>query len=259
MRVTMLGCGSSGGVPLLGPDGWGDCDPKDPRNRRRRVSILVEEDGTRVLVDTSPDLREQLLAAGVSSLDAVVYTHAHADHLHGIDDLRSINYVLKRPIDVWADPGSMSEIRRRFPYAFGPPPSENTRGDWYRPVLTAHEYEGPFRIGALEITPYAQQHGKLGSFGLRFGKFAYSTDVKALSEAAFATLAGIEYWIVDCQGMEPHPTHSHLAQTLDWIARVKPRRAVLTHLGHLMDYAKVRALCPPGVEPGVDGLVIDCD
>ena len=258
MRVTMLGCGSSGGVPLLGPEGWGACDPKDARNRRRRVSILVEQRGTRLLVDTSPDLREQLLAAGVSTLEAVIYTHTHADHLHGIDDLRAVNYVLKRPLDVWADPASMAEIRRRFSYAFGPAPSSDEPGDWYRPVLVAHEYEGPFRVGAIEIVPFAQQHGRLGSMGLRFGKLAYSTDVKALSETAFAVLAGVEIWIVDCQGMEEHRTHSHLAQTLEWIARVRPRRAVLTHLGHTMDYATVRALCPPGVEPGVDGLVLDC-
>ncbi len=258
MRATILGCGSSGGTPLLGPEGWADCDPKDPRNRRRRASILVEHDGTRLLIDTSPDLREQLLAAQVSALDAVVYTHAHADHLHGIDDLRAINYLRRKPIDIWADPKTLAEIKSRFAYAFGPPPSGSDRGDWYRPVLTANEYQGPFRIGPIDIVPFEQRHGRFGSMGLRFGPLAYSTDVKTLDEAAFAALAGVEVWIVDCLRKEPHLTHSHLEQTLAWIARVKPRRAVLTHLDHTMDYAAVRALCPPGVEPGVDGMTLDC-
>jgi phosphoribosyl 1,2-cyclic phosphate phosphodiesterase len=253
MRVTLLGCGASTGVPTIGPD-WGRCDPSDRRNRRRRVSVLVEVGTLTILIDTSPDLREQLIDARVSRLDAVVVTHAHADHLHGIDDLRSVNRLMQKPIPLYADAKTLAEIRRRFGYVLEPVPEP---GRYYKPTLSPHEIVGPFEIQGIPIVPFAQDHGFSTTLGLRIGGFAYSTDVTELDETAFAVIEGIELWVVDCLRREPHPTHSHLAKTLSWIARVHPRRAVLTHMDQSMDYRELSAELPPGVEPGQDGLVID--
>jgi phosphoribosyl 1,2-cyclic phosphate phosphodiesterase len=249
----MLGCGPSTGVPTIGRR-WGRCDPDDPRNRRRRVSVLVETGGLTLLIDTSPDLREQLLDAGTARIDAVLMTHAHADHLHGIDDLRTVNRLMRAAIPLYADCTALDEIRARFGYVLKPV-SEESR--FYKPTLVPHEITGPFAIAGVGIVPFAQDHG-FGNrtLGLRIGGFAYSTDVTELDEAAFAVLAGIELWIVDCLRREPHPTHSHLAKTLSWIARVAPRRAVLTHMDQSLDYRELSAELPPGVEPGQDGLVI---
>ena len=254
MRITVLGSGSSGGTPMLGPDGWGECDQTNPKNRRRRPSILVEAGGTRLLVDTSPDLREQLLAADVWDVDAILYTHAHADHVNGIDDIRSMNYHRKGPLDAYANRQTLDELERRFAYVFEP---YGATPQFFRPALTACEIDGPFRIGAIDIVPFHQEHGRLPSLGFRFNKFAYSTDVKAFPEESFAAIEGIEAWIVDCLSETPHPSHSHLAQTLDWIDRVAPRRAILNHLSHQMDYQTLAAKLPPGVEPAYDGMVFD--
>lgn len=240
---------------MVGPGGWGACDPTNPKNRRRRPSILVEADGTRLLVDTSPDLREQLLDAGVWEVDAILYTHAHADHCNGIDDIRSLNYYRNGPLDAYADAATLAELTTRFGYVFAP--YDSAKPLFYRPCLTPHEIDGPLRLGAIDITPFEQAHGRRVSLGFRFDDFAYSTDVSALSNAAFDTLAGVRVWIVDCLSETPHPAHSHLAQTLEWIARVAPERAVLNHLSHRLDYAELAAKLPPGVEPAYDGMVID--
>ncbi|MBV9352636.1 MAG: MBL fold metallo-hydrolase [Mycobacterium sp.] len=253
MRVTVLGCGASTGVPAIGPD-WGRCDPSDQRNRRRRVSALVELGGLTILIDTSPDLREQLIDARVFRLDAVIITHAHADHLHGIDDLRSINRLMQQAIPLFADAETLAEIGRRFGYVFEPLPEP---GRFHKPTLEPHEICGPFEISGVPITPFAQDHGFSTTLGLRIGGFAYSTDVTEFDETAFAALAGIELWIVDCLRREPHPTHSHLTKTLSWIARVRPRRAVLTHMDQSLDYCELSAELPSGVEPGRDRLVIE--
>jgi phosphoribosyl 1,2-cyclic phosphate phosphodiesterase len=255
VKVTVLGCGSSGGTPLVGATGWGVCDPTEPRNRRLRPSILVEKGATTVLVDTSPDLRQQMIAAGVLDIDAVIYTHAHADHVHGIDDIRSFNFRHGGAIDAWGSAATLATLAARFAYVFEPYTEERPR--FYRPCLTPRVIDGPFTIGDLEIIPFVQEHGRMPSLGFRFGRFAYSTDAHAFDEAAYATLAGIEAWVVDCLSETPHPTHSHLDQTLEWIARVSPQRAWLTHLGHNMDYATLVAKCPPGVAPAHDGLVIE--
>jgi phosphoribosyl 1,2-cyclic phosphate phosphodiesterase len=257
MRVTMLGSGPSWGVPMIG-NVWGACDPAEPRNRRRRVSILVEEGGKTLLVDTSPDMRAQLLDAGVRGLDAVLYTHAHADHLHGLDDLRSVNRLTHKPLPVFADARTLHEIRTRFAYAFAPLRA-GAAGGYYKPVLEPTEITGPFSAAGIPVTPFVQDHGFSPTLGFRFGRFAYSTDAIRLDEAAFAALAGIEVWIVDCIRREPHVTHSHLAQTLDWIARLQPRRAILTHMDESLDYATLRASLPAGVEPGYDGLSLEVD
>lgn len=254
MIITVLGCGTSSGVPMIGCD-CAVCRSSDPRNRRRRVSVLVEEQNTRVLVDTPPDLREQLLDAGISKLDAVCYTHGHADHVHGLDDLRSINYHMQQSLPAYGSANTLSHIDERFRYAFGKPSAW-----WTRPSIEPHTFEGPFTIGALEITPFDQSHGRSTTTGFRFGRsFAYSTDVKLLSDEAIDVLQGVHLWVVDCLGYREHPTHSHLENTLRWIERVKPRLAVLTHMSHQFDYETLAGELPAGVVPGIDGMTIDTD
>jgi phosphoribosyl 1,2-cyclic phosphate phosphodiesterase len=253
VKITILGCGASTGVPAIGPN-WGNCDPADPRNRRRRASILVEVGAVAILFDTSPDLREQLIDAEVRRLDAVVMTHAHADHLHGIDDIRQLNRLMGAAIPLWADALTLAEIRRRFGYALAPPPEP---GRFYKPTLEANEITGPFSICGVPLTPFVQDHGYSTTLGLRIGAMAYSTDVTELSETAFAAIAGIELWIVDCMRRAPHPTHSDLGKTLGWIRRLCPRRSILTHMDHTLDYQALSAELPAGVEPGRDGLVIE--
>lgn len=262
--VEILGCGSSGGVPRLGGPGgagnWGDCDPANPKNRRRRCSILVrrksDEGETRVLVDTSPDLREQLLAAHIARLDGVLISHDHADQTHGIDDLRAITLITGNRIDVWCDRPGWKSLMAKFGYCFIQPP-----GSDYPPILNAHEIHEPFKPfviagpgGSLPILAFGQGHGQIRSLGFRFGPFAYSSDVDELDEAAFAALQGVECWIVDALRRTPHPSHAHLAKSLEWIARVQPKRAVLTNMHLDMDYETLRRELPAGVEPAFDGM-----
>jgi phosphoribosyl 1,2-cyclic phosphate phosphodiesterase len=253
MRVTVLGCGPSWGVPAIGPD-WGRCDPAEPRNCRRRCSLLVESRGAALLIDTSPDLRQQLLDAGTARLDAVLLTHAHADHLHGVDDLRIVNKLIGIPIPFFASADTLAEVERRFGYALLPPVPGRPL---YRPALTPHPITGPFSAAGMPVVPFAQSHGYSTTTGFRIGRLAYSTDVAELDDAAFAALAGVELWVVDCLRREPHNTHSHLAKTLGWIARIRPRRAVLTHMDQSLDYRELSAELPEGVEPGYDGLAIE--
>ncbi|TAN55074.1 MAG: MBL fold metallo-hydrolase [Magnetospirillum sp.] len=255
MKVTILGCGGASGVPGISM-GWGACDPTNPRNRRRRSSILVEDGDSRILVDTTPDLRDQLLDAGVTRLDGVVYTHDHADHLHGIDDLREINRVTRQWLPVWGSRTVLDTARERFAYAFEP---VDQMGDFiYRPLLDTKEITGPFSIGGIEVVPFDQDHGYSRTLGLRFGSVAYSTDVVEIPEESFAALAGVELWIIGCLVDYPHATHAHVDKALAWIDRVKPRRAVLTHMGMRLDYDALRASLPSGVVPAYDGLVLEC-
>jgi phosphoribosyl 1,2-cyclic phosphate phosphodiesterase len=253
MKATLLGCGPSWGVPAIGPD-WGRCDPADPRNARRRCSLLVESRGRALLIDTSPDLRQQLLDAGAARLDAVLLTHAHADHLHGVDDIRIINKLIGHPIPLYADADTLAEVERRFGYVLQPAVPDRPL---YRPALTPHPIAGPFNAAGMTVVPFAQGHGYSTTTGARIGPLAYSTDVVELDDNAFAALAGVELWIVDCLRREPHPTHSHLAKTLAWIERVRPRRAVLTHMDQSLDYRELSGELPEGVEPGYDGLAIE--
>jgi phosphoribosyl 1,2-cyclic phosphate phosphodiesterase len=254
VKVTILGCGSSGGVPLIGND-WGTCDPADPRNRRTRVSALIEEGDTTILIDTSPDMRQQVLACDLKKLDAVLFTHAHADHCHGIDELRSVNWLMKKPIDIYADPDTLRDLEARFGYIF-----TGTKPDkFYKPAVVPHAIKEPFALGGIRVTPFAQGHGPMTTLGFRLNDFAYSTDVKTLDEAAFAALAGVKVWVVDCiRENPPHPTHALLAETLAWIARVKPERAYLTHMNETLDYATLAKKLPKGVAPAHDGLAIAC-
>ena len=249
MRVTILGCGTSGGVPRIG-NVWGVCDPSEPRNRRRRASILVEQAGRRIIVDTSPDLREQCLSADIDSLDAVIYTHDHADHTHGIDDLRGFYILSQRRLPIHADAGTLETLKTRFPYIF-----DSVAG--YPALVEPHLIDGHFEVAGIDVQPFDQQHGPIRSLGFRFGPIAYSTDLNGLPEDSFAALEGIDTWIVDALRPQPHPTHAHLDLTLSWIERVKPRRAILTHMTWDMDYATLCRELPEGVEPGYDGLVIE--
>lgn len=265
LEVTILGCGSSTGVPRIGgPDGagdWGACDPSNPKNRRRRCSILARRRGanglTTVLVDTSPDLREQLLDAHCAHLDGVLITHDHADQTHGLDDLRAVAFNMHRRIDFYSDRACLDILKRKFGYTFETPPGRD-----YPPILRAHDIDPgqPFDIvgegGALPVLGFLQQHGRIQSLGFRFGPLAYSPDVNGLSDEAFAMLDGIECWILDALRYTPHPTHANVETALAWIARVKPRCAVLTNLHMDLDYEALKRALPEGVEPAYDGMVI---
>ncbi len=256
MRITILGCGSSSGTPCI-DFGWGRCDPANPKNRRLRPSILVEEGETRLLVDTSPDLRQQLLDAGTGQLTAVLYTHAHADHLHGIDDLRAVNRIIGAPLPVYADNPTLAVISNRFEYVMTPLNGDGAH--FYKPLLLPHELAvgGSTRIGAITVEAFDQDHGFSRTLGLRFGAFAYSTDVVDLPEESFRALEGVQLWIIGTMVDRPHPTHCHVDKALDWIARVRPARAILTHLGPDLDYATLAARLPAGVEPAYDGMRIE--
>jgi phosphoribosyl 1,2-cyclic phosphate phosphodiesterase len=257
MKVTILGSGPSWGVPRIGGE-WGQCDSANPKNRRRRAAILVEADGVNILVDTPPDLREALLACEVKRIDAVIFTHAHADHLHGIDDLRVPSWILERAIPAYATAATFATIRERFGYAVDGVRAAGASGYYFQPMIEPHEIAGSFEAGGMPVTAFRQEHGRASSLGLRFGKFAYSTDVAALDEAAFATLDGVEVWVVDClRRAPPHPTHSHLAQSLAWIERVGAKRAILTHMDESLDYATLRRELPAHVEPAYDGMVVE--
>lgn len=267
LRTTILGSGSSGGVPRLGgPDGagmWGACDPNNPKNRRHRCSALFEltaaSGTTSLLVDTSPDMREQLLMAHVTNLDGVVLSHEHADQLHGIDDLRLVYHLTKRQVDVYTDRITADGVAARFAYCFTQKP-----GSYYPPIARLHVLPEPFEDfgingagGTLPVRTFAQSHGAIRSLGVRVGPVAYSSDVNALDEDAFAALEGVECWIVDALRYTPHISHANVETALKWIARVKPKRAVLTNLHVDLDYETLRRELPAGVEPAYDGMVIE--
>jgi phosphoribosyl 1,2-cyclic phosphate phosphodiesterase len=261
LSVTILGCGSSGGVPRLGGE-WGACDPTDPRNARRRCSILVTRKGpegvTRALIDTSPDMRSQLLDAGVGTLDGVVFTHSHADHTHGIDDLRMIVFNTRQRLQVWADSETSEALLNRFGYAFVQP-----KGSDYPPILDLNLLSGPFTVtgagGDLDFTPLPVAHGNMDALGFRVGGMAYIPDVSEIPETTWPLLSGLDLWIIDALRYKPHPTHAHLDRTLDWIARAAPHRAILTNMHIDLDYRTLDAETPAHVTPAHDGLTVTLD
>ena len=262
-KLSLLGTGSSGGVPRIGND-WGACDPRNPKNRRRRCSALIERiEGrgtTQVLIDTSPDLRDQLLDANVSTLDGVLFTHDHADHTHGIDELRIVAFNMRRRIDVYADAVTSATLRKRFDYCFQAPP-----GSSYPPVLTEYAIAPPNPVqihgagGCVEARPIVQEHGNMTSLGFRVRDVAYSPDISGLSEEGVAALAGLDLWIVDALRYIPHPSHFSVKEALDWIERIKPKRAILTHLHVDLDYETLRRELPEHVVPAYDGLAVFFD
>jgi len=261
LRFTILGCGTSGGVPRPGT-GWGACDPKNPKNRRRRCALLVERSGkdgtTRVLVDAGPDLREQLISADVSWLDGVLITHEHADHTHGIDDLRGLFIHNRKRVDVYFDEPTERMMRSRFGYCFETPPEGH-----YPPIVNGHRIEAGTSVtingpgGPLEVLPFLQRHGEIDSLGFRFGSLAYSSDLSDLPDDSLRELADLDVWIVDALRHTPHPSHFTVADALSWIERVKPKRAILTDLHSDLDYAALKAGLPAHVEPAYDGMTLE--
>jgi len=257
MRVTILGCGNSTGVPAIGCT-CEVCLSDNPKNKRSRVSVLVEEKGLNLLIDSSPDLREQALKNNIKQIDAVLYTHSHADHTMGIDDLRAFNYLSQKTLLAYGDAATMNTLTDRFPYIF----RQKTDKIFYGASLSAHiladEPVYRFTIEGLSVTSFEQIHAKVKTLGYRIGNFAYSTDTNQLPETAFEALAGVEIWAVDCLRYSEAFSHSHLKQTLEWIERVKPKLAILTHMDHDLEYDRLSSELPAGVVAGYDGMVIEC-
>lgn len=252
MKVRILGSGTSSGVPRIGND-WGACDPAEPRNRRTRASILVESATTRILIDTSPDMREQLLAAGIADVDAVIWTHDHADHTHGIDDLRQLMHARGEPVRGYAPPATCTGLSARFRYVF-------EGGGPYRAIATIEPLSDGATIGDITVRTVNQPHGGIISAGLRFehdGKsIGYATDFNEFTPEMERLYTGLDLWVADALRREPHPTHPHLAQTLGWARKCRALRTVLVHMDNTMDYRTLIAELPQGVEPGYDGMEI---
>ncbi len=238
-------------------EGWGNADPKNPKNRRLRPSILVEDAKTRLLIDTSPDLRTQLLAANIERIDAVLYTHGHADHLHGIDDLRAVNRVMQDWIPTYADSKTWDDIAKRFNYVLTP--LNNDTGFFYKPCLKRHNISvgERFKIGAFNIDVMEQDHGYSHTLGFRLNDFAYSTDVVEMPDESFEKLKGVDTWMVGALWEEPHITHAHVDKVLEWAERVKPRKLILTHLSHRIDYATVSHRLPDFAKLAYDGMIVE--
>ncbi len=254
MKIRILGSGTSSGVPRIGND-WGACDPAEPRNRRTRASALVEHEGTRILIDTSPDMRDQLLAAGVGMVDAVIWTHDHADHLHGIDDLRQMFHNGGRPVRALARPAMIEAIVQRFGYVF------NGRTG-YPATVEIEPLPDRVRIGEIDIFTVDQPHGRIASAGLRFEadrqSIGYATDFHELTPAMAAHYRGLDIWVVDALRRAPHPTHPTLDAVLGWVGELKPERTALIHMDNSMNYRSLLDVLPAGVEPGYDGLELAC-
>lgn len=261
LRFTLLGCGSSPGTPRITGD-WGNCDPANPRNRRMRAAAMVERIGqggtTRVVIDTGPDFRVQMLNAGAGEIDAVVYTHPHADHIHGIDDLRGFALYQRKLIDVYADRPTMDRLHQSFGYCFETPP-----GSSYPPILRPHTiaHDDPFDIdgagGSITFLPLPLIHGDIISLGFRIGSIAYCSDVSGIPQETATRLRELDLFVIDALQYKPHPSHFSLGQALEWVDRLKPRHTVLTHMHIPLDYETVARETPDNVEPGYDGMVVE--
>jgi phosphoribosyl 1,2-cyclic phosphate phosphodiesterase len=261
LKLTILGCGSSGGVPRIG-NNWGNCDPQEPRNVRKRCSVLLEkwegEALTRVLVDTTPDLVAQLNSVNVGVLHGVWYTHEHADHTHGIDDLRQVAINMRQRVQVWADHSTAEMLMSRFSYCFMTPP-----GSSYPPILDMHSIEAGKTVsttgaaGAIEAMPFSVNHGDIDALGFRWGRVAYTPDVKDIPDAVLPQLEGLDVWIIDALRTTPHPSHFNLEDALAWIERMKPKRAILTNMHVDLDYRTVCDSTPDHVVAAHDGMVVE--
>lgn len=256
MKVTILGSGNSTGVPSIGCK-CEVCQSTNPKNKRSRVSAFIEERGCNILIDSSPDLREQALKNNITRVDALLYTHAHADHANGIDDMRSFNYLSNKSIPAYGNAHTINTLCARFSYIFTP----KTGGFFYGASLNGQIVPetpvGKIEIADNTVTYFQQNHAKINTLGYRIGGFAYSTDVKALPEESFEALRGVEVWVVDCLRRAETFSHSHLAQSLQWIARVQPRLAILTHMDHDFDYDRLSSELPSGVIPAYDGMIVE--
>jgi phosphoribosyl 1,2-cyclic phosphate phosphodiesterase len=252
MKVTILGCGSSQGNPRVGL-GWGACDPKNPKNRRLRCSILVETGETKVLVDAGPDCREQLIYAGITKLNGVILTHEHADHIHGIDDLRPLALMHRKRVDIHTDEETASVLEARFNYCFHSPP-----GSFYPPILKLHTHPDfeSYTIDDLSVLPLPVNHGQIKALAHRFGNLAYIPDVKSIPDATEGELQGLEVLILDALRYDAHNSHFNLEEALYWVERLKPKRAVLTNLHCDLDYEVLAKLLPPHIVPAFDGMEI---
>ena len=255
MKITILGSGTSGGVPFVGCK-CEVCTSDHPKNKRRRASILVETQGKRILIDTSPDLRMQALDNDLATVDAVLFTHAHADHTHGIDDIRSFNHNANQPIDAYGDAETMAFLQKKFEYVFMPPVPEK---GWYRPCLAPNiiEHSKAFDIDGVEIIPFKQQHGKGFSVGFRIGNMAYSTDTNGFPEESLPYLQGLDCWIVTALQYKPHATHAHVDMTLEWVEQFKPKQTILTHMAHAIDYVTLQEKLPNNIIPAYDNMAVD--
>jgi phosphoribosyl 1,2-cyclic phosphate phosphodiesterase len=259
VTLTILGCGSSAGVPRIGGD-WGTCDPANSKNRRRRCSVLLQRQMpagmTTVLIDTSPDLREQMLSANVKTLDGVWYTHEHADHTHGIDELRAFFLLQRKRVPIWADDATAIMLKSRFTYCFEAP-----KGSDYPPIVAFNAMPDEVSTGgaggAIVAKSIIVRHGNIDALGFRIGNVAYTPDVNGIDDAAQAQLQGLDIWIVDALRRTPHPSHFSLPETLDWIARIKPRQAILTNLHIDLDYEQLCKELPANIRPAYDGLKLD--
>lgn len=255
MKITVLGCGASLGVPAAGGF-WGDCDPDNPKNERTRASILIESDETTILVDTTPDVRYHLNKHNVSRLDAVIYTHAHSDHIHGLDDLRVISYTMGHPVPAYTNAATAKELAHRFGYVFS-----GSHNQFYKPFMEINERGyGDITIGDINMTWFEQEHGSCKTIGIRIGDFAYSVDTLDLDETALETLKGVETWIVDCGGYmledDRVTTHANKKRVLKWVDMLKPEQTYLTVLTGRMDYDRLLVEFPDHVRPLYDGFEI---
>ncbi len=256
-KITVLGCGTSVGVPSLGRLGWGKCDPNEKKNKRQRCAILVQINDNNILIDAGPDIRNQLLPLGVTKIDGLLITHTHSDHVAGLDDLRVFYWVKKEKIPIYASKKHLNEVKTRFPYLFEPDPESPS---YFIPPFTPYEinHKTPLKINDINIQILYQSHGSSFSYGFVFEKhFGYSTDLNDMPEKNFDYLHNIPLWIVESLREHPHQSHAHYDLTFKWIKKVKPKKAILTHLGIDADYKKLLKICPENVEPAYDGMTFN--
>ena len=254
LEIEILGCGSSSGVPAIG-NNWGDCNPENPKNRRLRSSILIRSRESTILIDATPDLRQQLLNANVKNLDAVFITHTHSDHINGIDDFRFLNVIMNKDLNLYATKDVLKKIKERFGYVFEELVPE-ANGFYYKPCLIPNEIKSDFLINDLKISCIDQNHGYMNSNGFRFNNFAYCSDVLEFNEREFKKLENLDLWIVDCLRFKPHKTHAHFEKVIKWIELLKPKQTILTHMNYEVDYDFIMSKVPKNCIAAYDGLKV---